>query len=97
MMTTAIYDKEVWVLMDRRRRIIAKGTPRNRHLVFVDDQKDNKRILTYRTKATAEANSTGFWLFGVEDYLSRTYKLKDSEQPRLDAVKARLVIEIEDK
>ncbi len=52
-----------WVIMDKKRRVIAKGVPRNRWLVRLDDYKDKKRILFYDTKKRAEAafNGCGFY------------------------------------
>ena len=50
-----ISEKVVWVIMSKDKRLIAKGTPRNRKLVKIDDEKDNKRYLTYSSKAKAES------------------------------------------
>lgn len=43
-----------WVIMDDRRRVIAKGVPRNRHLIPVDKD-DGKRVIYYGTKRKAES------------------------------------------
>jgi hypothetical protein len=64
----------VWVIMDKNRKVIAKGVPRNRYLIMADDEKDKKRVLTYSSKGRAEANSTGFYDgIGVARYFIDTY------------------------
>lgn len=51
-----------WVIMDKDRIVIAKGVPRSRYLVAVDDEKDKKRILYYDSENKARAGfSTGFF------------------------------------
>ena len=54
----------VWLIMSKDREYVAKGTPRNRCLIRVDDVKDKKRYLTYTSKGRAEAgfsNGLGFY------------------------------------
>ena len=53
-----IENKKVWIIMSKDRKVIAKGTPRNRELVFTDDLKDKKRLLTYSSKGMAESGFT---------------------------------------
>ena len=43
-------NKKVWVVMDKKRTVIAKGNVRDRHLVRLGDKKCKKRYLTYSTK-----------------------------------------------
>lgn len=62
-----IYSRNVWVIMSSDMLYIAKGTPRNRHIVSVLNEKDNKRVLTYTTKAKAESAFTDFGFFGGKD------------------------------
>lgn len=51
-----------WVIMDKKRTVIAKGSPRNRWLISVDNAKDKKRILYYSSQKMAEAGfSVGFY------------------------------------
>lgn len=52
-----ISNKTQWVIMSKDRKVIGKGTPRNRELILVSDVKDKKRLLTYSSKGMAE---TGF-------------------------------------
>lgn len=47
--------------MSKNRTLVAKGTPRNRELVRVDNLKDTKRYLTYSSKGKAES---GFKISG---------------------------------
>lgn len=53
----------VWVIMDKNRNWIAKGVPRNRSLVRIDDQVNKERLLTYQSKgkATAGFKASGFY------------------------------------
>lgn len=74
--------KTVWVVMTKDRKKIAKGVPRNRYLVDVDDEKDNKRVLTYASKGVAQANSYGF--YGQSGYT----------ESDMEAVEAELIIKI---
>lgn len=50
-----ISNKKQFVIMSKDRRVIAKGTPRNRDLVLVSDLKCKKRFLTYSSKGKAES------------------------------------------
>ncbi len=54
---------KAYVIMDKGRTVIAKGIPRNRWLVKVNDEADQQRILTYTTEGRAKAGFTGcgFW------------------------------------
>lgn len=62
--------KEIkWVIMDKERTVIAKGVPRDRHLVLVNDVKDKKRILFYTSYNMAKNGySTGFYSSGLPKY-----------------------------
>lgn len=63
-----IENKKVWVVMSKDRKVIAKGTPRNRELVFVDNLKDKKRLLTYSSKGMAESgfNKSFFYQYKID-------------------------------
>jgi len=52
-----------WIIMDKKRRVIAKGVPRDRHLISVDDIGDKKRVLYYDTEGKARSGftSSGFY------------------------------------
>lgn len=66
-----------WVIMDKDRTVIAKGSPRNRWLVKVDDLKDKKRILFYTSEAMARNGySTGFYSHGTTGKYWRDYELE---------------------
>ena len=58
-----------WVIMSTDRKLIAKGNPRNRRLILVDDIKDNKRILFYDSQKRAEAayRDSGFYIGDTRD------------------------------
>lgn len=45
--------QEVWIITNKERTIIAKGTPRNRCICDMKSKK--KRILTYASKGKAES------------------------------------------
>lgn len=49
-----ILNTTVWVIMDKGRTCIVKGTPRDREIVRLNE-KDKKRFLTYSSKAKAIA------------------------------------------
>ena len=46
------------------RKFIAKGVPRSRYLVAIDDEKDKKRIMTYASKGRAEAGFRTSFFYG---------------------------------
>lgn len=96
-----IIEKTVWVIMDKNRKIIGSGVPRNRELKFVNDPKGTSRILTYPSRGYAEAGfkSSGFYMWnGVGDYVKETYgkgrdwyEIKDEEF--LEAVEVKMTLE----
>ena len=57
-----------WVIMTKDRKKIAKGTPRNRELIDIDNKNDKKRYLTYTSENTAKRGYTGVWFAGAHDY-----------------------------
>jgi hypothetical protein len=58
-----------WVIMDKTRTVIAKGVPRDRHLVLLSNSKDQKRILFYNSYNKAKAGySTGFYSWDTGKY-----------------------------
>ena len=56
-------EETLWIIMSKDRKFIAKGTPRNREIVRMDDKKDKKRLLSYSTKGRAESGfkNNGFY------------------------------------
>ena len=59
-----INNTTVWLIMSKDRQYVAKGTPRNRYLIRLDNVKDKKRYLTYTSRGKAEAafsNGLGFY------------------------------------
>lgn len=94
---TTIFKKTVWVIMDKTRKVIAKGVPRHRYLCMVDDVKDRKRVLTYNSEGMARVGftSSGFYHErGVTEYLQEKFGQDTSDVQRLETVKAILVIKI---
>lgn len=67
----------VWVIMSKDRKVIAKGTPRNRWLIPIDCKVDRKRIITYSSQKMAEAGFKGCWFYSVKE--SSMYKPEDME------------------
>jgi hypothetical protein len=63
-------NKKVWLIMTKCRKFIAKGTPRNRELISVDDKKDKKRFLTYSSKGMAESafKTSGFSTWRCKEF-----------------------------
>lgn len=56
-----------WIIMDKGRRVIAKGVPRNRQLIPLNDTEDQQRILDYTTKSRAVAGFTGCGFYNNHD------------------------------
>jgi len=80
--------KEIkWVIMDKDHTVIAKGVPRNRWLIPVDDKKDKKRILYYDSEKKAIAGFTNCGFYGNYDPTKENY-----EKYELEAVKVELII-----
>lgn len=88
-----IIEKTVWVIMSKDRQLIAKGTPRNRYLIRVDDESDKKRLLTYDSKGRAEAGYkvSGFYGQHLIEGFERGCSLSDFLEP----VKCTMSIEAE--
>ena len=75
-----IAQNKKWAIMSKDRKLIAKGATQNRHIVHVDE-KDKKRLLTYRGKKSAENGFTisGFYVSRKAlEHLKQTYG-KDKE------------------
>lgn len=82
-------NKKVFVIMSKDRKVIAKGTPRNRELVLVCDTKDKKRFLTYSSKGMAEA--------GFKSSFFSQWRLKEKRDYTADdmeAVEVNVIISI---
>lgn len=92
-----IYKKTVWLIMDKTRKVIAKGVPRNRYLCLVDDQTDKKRLLTYNSEGMAKNGfiSSGFYNgAGVKQYLNDKYGADSDIINCLEPVKAIIIVKI---
>lgn len=67
---------ELWVIMDKDKKAIACGSPRNRSMRTVESLKDNPmRILMYGTEKRAMAAFSGGLGFydETDGYLAKTY------------------------
>ena len=72
---------DLWVIMDKNKKAIACGSPRNRSMRMVESLKDSPmRILMYGTEKRALAAFSGGLGFYDEtgDYLRKTYGDKNS-------------------
>ena len=65
-MENILETKTIWLIMSKDRQYVAKGTPRNRYMVSVDDKKDKKRYLTYSSKGMAESGFKNFGFYGSQ-------------------------------
>jgi len=84
-----IENKTVWIIMSKDRKVVAKGTPRNRCLVLTADLKCKKRLLTYSSKGMAEAGFNNNWFYQSSLPLdSRGYKKED-----LEAVEVKMTVQ----
>ena len=69
-----LIEENVWIIVSKDRKLIAKGVPRNRSLISLEDKSNKERILTYQSKKKAELafNNHGFYgmnqLGPVENY-----------------------------
>lgn len=93
-------EKTVWLIMTKDRKLIAKGTPRNRYLVAVNE-KDGKRFLTYDYKSKAESGfkDSGFYHSdGAREYIKSKYLGSEVwyniPKEDLEAVECKLIFEI---
>lgn len=93
-------EEKIWVIMSKDRKVIAKGTPKNRYLVHLSDTKNRLRYLTYTSKKMAEsAFKTSFFYyrdesgnsFSNDGFVPCPYTSND-----LEAVEAKLILEIPD-
>lgn len=90
-----IEKKKVWVVMDKKRTVIAKGNVRDRHLVRLDDKKCKKRYLTYSTKNKAEASFSGKFCYGGSDLVEgMTGSIWEDRSEFLEAVECEMVINV---
>lgn len=86
---------KVWLIMAKCRKFIAKGTPRNRELILVDDKKDKKRFLTYSSKGMAESafKKSGFSTWRTKDFpYDNSFGVDRTEY--LEAVECSLVLNV---
>lgn len=92
MENNVIKNDTTFVIMSKCRQYIAKGAPRNRYLVHVDNVKDKKRILTYNSKGKAESAFmvSGFYTYGLKNF---PYERMD-EEDYLEAVECNLILTI---
>lgn len=74
-----LFKEKVWVIMSKDRQHIAKGTPRNRYLIKLDDKKDKKRFLTYSSKGKAESAYSGGLGFYGQGYGDNEIKVEPVE------------------
>ena len=82
-----IIEEKVWIIVSKDRKVIAKGVPRDRYLVAIDDEKDKKRILTYASKKKAENGfKDSFFYKGYEG--DKKYTPDD-----LEAIEATFIID----
>lgn len=88
-----------WIIMDRERKVIAVGVPRNRQLVMLDSG-FKTRILFYSSQKMAENafSRAGFYDHTTGDYFRKTYRITDNYFDRCDylvAVPVVMTLEIE--
>lgn len=84
-----ISNKTVWLIMSKDRLVVAKGTPRNRELIRVDNVKDKKRYLTYNSKGMAESGFKNSFFYQGNLGLSKNYTVDD-----LEAVEVEMILKI---
>ena len=90
-----LQNQKVWLIMTKCRKFVAKGTPRNRELISVDDKKDKKRFLTYSSKGMAENafKISGFSTWRTKDFpYDNSFRADRTEY--LEAVECSLVLNV---
>lgn len=92
-MSKILSSKTIWVIMSKDRKLIAKGTPRNRELVEVSNLKDKKRFLTYTSQKTAIAAFTSCGFYGQHLIDGWDYKKHQKLDQFLEAVEINMVLE----
>lgn len=87
-----VIKENVWVIMSKDRKLIAKGIPRDRKLIRVDNKEDKSRYLTYSSKNKAESGfkSCGFYNMNLIEGWERGKKLSDF----LEAVECELTFNL---
>jgi hypothetical protein len=80
-----VIEETKWIIISKDRRFIAKGVPRNRWLVPIDE-KTNDRILLYSTEKKAKDAFMSNWFFTTDE--SKHLKPED-----LEAVKVQITYE----
>jgi hypothetical protein len=92
--------KKVWIITDKKRGLIAKGIPRFRYMELINNDKDNKRVLTYSTKKKAEQGFIDVWFYhgtDVNEYCLKTYGIDwwdEKIHDYIEAVEAEFIINI---
>ena len=95
MKVIVIEDKKIWVVMDKKRTVIAKGNVRDRHLVRLDNEKCKKRYLTYSTKNKAEASFSGKFGYNGSDLVDgMSSSIWEDRSKFLEAVECEMVINV---
>lgn len=79
-----IENKKLWIIMSKDRKVIGKGTPRNRELILVSDTKDKKRLLTYSSKGMAEAGFKYSFFSQWRLKEQKSYTLEDMEAVQIE-------------
>jgi len=74
-----ISNKKVWIIMSKDKKVVGKGTPRNRELILVSDVKDKKRLLTYSSKGMAESGFRNSFFSQWRLKEQKTYTVDDME------------------
>lgn len=93
-----VYSDTVWVIVDKNKKIIAKGVT-SRSLVFIDDKKDRKKLLMYRTKKSTKRACNGWFNLekGVKNHFEKNYGVEKSDydcRNFLEVAEAKLIIKI---
>lgn len=101
-----ILEQTKWVIMDKKRKVIARGVPRSRRLTMLDGDRKT-RIMTYNSANLAKGGFMNYWFYlddEVMDYFEREYNLvfkheyeweEKNIRPLLKAVKVKITMEID--
>lgn len=99
-----VFKEEKWVVMDRLRKVISKGTSGSKALIFVDDPEDRKRVYFYNSEGTARAaiadhRYSWVWSGRVSDHFEQSYGPREGRRhnfikDNLEPVKVLVTVEV---
>lgn len=82
-----------WIIVSKDRKLIAKGVPRNRHLILISDTADKKRMLYYDSQKKAESGFLNSWFY--TNQITEEYEPCDMEAIEVEITFRELIPKID--